>query len=118
MKKQDDDIEQRLLSHASLDELIKMKMEEELQAEFKMAESKPEKKIITDISKVPENLVFSKQAVYKMFNRLNKTETYLSGVQAEAMLGLQTNIREKIKLGQMGAFSTENAYVRFEKVEC
>ena len=118
MKKQENHIEQRLLSHASLDELIKMKMEEELQAEFKKAQDQPKKGLVTDISKVPEALIFSKQAVYKMFNRTNKTETYLNGVQAEAMLGLQTNIREKIKLGQMEAFSVENAYVRFEKIEC
>lgn len=117
MKKDENDIEQRLLSHASLDELIKMKMEEELQAEFKKAEQKPKAELITDISKVPEYLIFSKQAVYKMFNRTNKSETYLNGVQAEALFGLQTSIREKIKLGQMDAFSTENAYVKFEKVE-
>lgn len=118
MKKDENDIEQRLLSHASLDELIKMKMEEELRAEFKKAKDTPEKKVITDISKVPTHLIFSKQAVYKIFNRINKTETYLNGLQAEAMLGLQNSIREKIKSGQMDAFSTDSAYVKFEKIEC
>lgn len=118
MKKQENELEQRLLNHASLDELIKIKMEEELKAEFRKSKETPKKQIITEISKVPANLIFSKQAVYKMFNRVNKTETYLNGLQAEAMLGLQTAIREKIKSGQMDAFSTDNAYVKFEKVEC
>ena len=117
-KEETNDLEQRLLSQASLDDLIKMKMEEELKAEFKKSKEKPQKQIINDISKVPTKLIFSKQAVYKMFNRINKTETYLNGLQAEAMLGLQTAIREKIKSGQMDAFSTEDAYVKFEKIEC
>jgi hypothetical protein len=117
MTKQSNDAEQRLLNHASLDELIKMKMEEELNAELEKARIKPEIKIITDISNVPENLIFSKRAVYKLFNRINKVETYINGLQAEAMLGLQTANRAKIKAGQMDAFSTDCAYVKFEKIE-
>lgn len=115
MKKDD---EEKLLSHASLDELIKMKMEEELKAEFEKAKQKPKIQTITDISKVPTELIFSKKSVYRIFNRINKTETYINGLQAESMLGLQNNVREKIKAGQMDAFSTEGAYVKFEKVEC
>lgn len=116
-KKEQNDLEQRLLNHASLDELIKIKMEEELKAEFDKSKEKPELRIITDISKVPADLIFSKHAVYKIFNRINKTETYLNGLQAEAMLGLQTVIREKIRSGQMDAFSTDTAYVKFEQIE-
>ncbi len=117
-KKDENELEQRLLTHASLDELIKIKMEEEIKTEVKKAQEKPKKQIITDISKVPAKLIFSKQAVYKLFNRSNKTETYINGMQAEAMLGLQNVIREKIKSGQMDAFSTDNIYVKFEKIEC
>lgn len=116
-KKDEQDVEQRLLSHASLDELIKMKMEEELNAEIQKSKEKPKLQIVTDISKVPTDLIFSKVAVYKVFNRINKTESYVNGLQAEAMLGLQISVREKIKTGQMDAFSTESAYVKFEKVE-
>lgn len=117
MKKEQNTQEQRLLSHASLDELIKIKMEEELKEEFQKAKVIPQKKVITDISEVPSGMVFSRQTVFKMFNRANKTETYLNGLQAEALLGLQNVIREKMKLGQMDAFSTEGAYVKFEKIE-
>lgn len=116
-KKETNEIEQRLLSQASLDELIKIKMEEELKVELEKAKEKPRKKIVTDISKVPSELIFSKEAVYRLFNRNNKTETYINGIQAEAMLGHQNNVREKVKSGQMDAFSTDNAYVKFEKVE-
>lgn len=118
MKKEINEQEQRLLSQNSLDDLIKIKMEEELNAEFEKAKKQPEQQIIKDISKVPTELIFSKQAVYKIFNRVNKTETYINGLQAESMLGLQNTIREKIRMAQMDAFSTDSAYVKFEKIEC
>lgn len=117
MKKDTNEIEQRLLNSASLDELIKMKMEEELSAEFVKSNEVVKTRLITDISQVRSDLIFSKQSVFKIFNRVNKTESYLNGLQAEAMLGLQTTIREKIKSGLMDAFSTETAYVKFEKIE-
>lgn len=119
MTKKDNEtnIEQRLLNHASLDELIKMKMEEELKAEFEKAKKKPQIQVITDISEVPADLIFSKKSVYKLFNRINKTETFINGMQAESMLGLQNSVREKIKQGQMDAFSTDEVYIKFEKVE-
>lgn len=116
MTKNEDEI--KLLNHASLDDLIKMKMEEELKAEFEKAKQKIKTQIITDISKVPMELIFSKKSVYKLFNRINKTETFINGMQAESMLGLQNSVREKIKSGQMDAFSTDEVYVKFEKVEC
>lgn len=117
-KKDENEQEQRLLSQSSLDDLIKMKMEEELKAELVKLKEKPKKQVITDISKVPTELIFSKQAVYKIFNRIHKTETYINGMQAESMLGLQNTTREKIKSGQMDAFSTDDAYVKFEEIEC
>lgn len=117
MKKEDNNAEQRLLNSASLDELIKMKMEEEMKKELLIAEKIPEKTKETDIKKVPQELIFSKKATYRLFNRTNKTETFINGVQAEAMLGLQNNLREKVKKGESDAFSTDSAYVRFECVE-
>lgn len=110
-------IEQRLLNHASLDELIRMKMEEEINAEFEKSKEKPEKKILSRISEVPTDLIFSKKAVYKVFNRVNKVQTYINGLQAESMLGLQSAVRNKIKMGIMEAFSTETSYVKFEEIE-
>lgn len=116
MTKELDEQEQRLLKSASLDELIKRKMEEELKAEIEKAKIHPKKETITDISKVPQNLIFSKNAVFKLFNRNTKVETFINGLQAESLLGMQNSIREKVKSGQMDAFSTEDAYVKFEKI--
>lgn len=117
MKPKDDDIEQMLLNNASLDELIKMKIEKEFKAEQEMAKTKPQKKVITDIEKVPKSKIFSKQAVFRLFNRKNKTETFINGMQAEALLGIQNSIREKIYNGEVSAFTTEDAYVKFEKID-
>jgi len=112
----DDAVVQKLLNHASLDELIRMKMEEEIQHEFENSQKISEEKIITNISEVPVDMIFSKHAVYKVFNRINKVQTYVNGLQAEAMLGLQTSARNKILAGSIDAFSTDTLYVKFEKV--
>jgi len=105
------------LSTKSLDELIKIKMEEELKAELDKAKARPDKKLLVEIAQVPKELIFSKRAIYRVFNRVNKTETFINGIQAEAMLGLQMQIRSKIVEGEMDAFSTDSAYVKFEKIE-
>lgn len=115
--KNEECLEQRLLNNASLDELIRMKMEEEINAEFEKSKEKPEKKILSKISEVPTDLIFSKKAVYKVFNRVNKVQTYINGLQAESMLGLQSAVRNKIKMGLMEAFSTDTSYVKFEEIE-
>lgn len=117
MNKDSNTDEQRLLNHASLDELIKIKMEEEMKAEKERAKEKHLKKIVKNIAEVPKELIFSKKAVYRVFNRITKIETFLNGLQAEAMLGLQTSVRAKIKAGEIDAFSTDDTYIKFEKVE-
>lgn len=33
------------------------------------------------------------------------------------MLGIQNSIREKIYKGELSAFTTEDAYVKFEKID-
>lgn len=115
MKTDEKNIEQALLLDLSLDELIKKKMEEELRAELNKINKKPERTIITSLSDVPKEHVFSKYSVYKIFNKVNKQESYLNGLQAEALIGTQNSVREKMLAGVLDAFSTENAYVKFEK---
>ena len=53
--------------------------------------------------------------MYRYFNRKTKCETFVNGVQADALIGIQNNIREKMLKGELNAFTTENAYVKFEK---
>jgi len=119
MSDKNKNIEEMLLTGASLDDLIRMKMEAEFKDEIekaKMSKNSPKKRIYTEIKDVPKSLIFSKQAVYKLFNRNTKQETFINGVQAEALIGLQNNVRTKFLNGEMSAFSTDEAYVKFEKV--
>ena len=112
------DAEEMLLNNASLDDLIKMKIEREFMSDLKKSKEKPQKKIYTDIKDVPTNQIFSKNAVYRYFNRKSMNETFINGVQAEALIGIQNAIREKMQKGELSAFTTDDAYIKFEKVEC
>ena len=107
------DIEQVLLSNASLDELIKMKIDEEFKQKPQNIKSKS--KIITEIKNVPTDKIFSKNTIFRLYNRKNLTQCCINGIQAEALLGIQTDIREKILSGDLTSFSTDDAYVKFEK---
>ncbi len=110
-------IEDALLSGKSIDELIKIKMKEEIKSAFKNVSVKFEKKRIYDIKKVPQKELFSKKSVFKKFNKLNNTISYINGIQAEAMLGLDSVSRERLIKGEIEVFSTENAFVKFEYAE-
>lgn len=119
MANKSQNIEEILLTGASLDDLIRMKIEAEFKSEIENAQKEKisnNKKIYTEIKDVPKELIFSKLAIYKLFNRTTKQETFINGVQAEALIGLQNNVREKFLNGEMSAFSTDEAYVKFEKV--
>lgn len=112
-----DDTEKMLISNTSIEELIKMKIEEEFLSDLEKSKELPKPKIYKDIKDIPKDKVFSKQATYRYFNRNTKCETFINGVQAEALIGLQNNIREKIQNRELSAFTTEDAYVKFEKAE-
>ena len=108
-----------LFSYASLDDLIRMILEAEFIEEMILANelnSKKVKKTYTNIKDVPREYIFSKAAVYKYYNRHTKCETFINGIQADALLGLQSNIRQKIAAGELSTFSTDDAYVKFESV--
>lgn len=107
------DIEQVLLSNASLDELIKMKIDEEFKP--KQEKNKYKSKVITEIKDVPVNKIFSKNTIFRVYNRRNLTQSCINGIQAEALLGVQNDIRDKILSGTLTSFSTEDSYVKFEK---
>lgn len=107
------DVEQALLNNASLDELIKMKIEQEFKK--RPVKQKSEPKEVTDLKDVPPEKIFSKSSVFHVFNRNNGTETFINGVQADAMIGIQAGIREKFLNKTLTTFSTDDAYVKFEK---
>jgi len=119
MTNKNQNIEELLLTETSLDDLIKMKIEAEFKNEIlnsKKLRTSDTKIIYTEIKDVPKELIFSKHAIYKVFNRSTKQETLINGIQADALIGLQNNIRTKLLCKEISAFSTDEIYVKFEKV--
>lgn len=118
MTNKNKDIEEILLTGTSLDDLIRMKIESEFRNEIantKTLNSTNLKTIYTEIKDIPKELIFSKHATYRVFNRNTKLETFINGIQADALIGLQNNIRTKLLNKEISAFSTEDTYVKFEK---
>lgn len=109
------DIEERLLNNATLDDLIKMKMEKEFMEDMKKSKEKVQPKTYLNIKDLPPDKIFSKYSIFRYFNRKTKCETFINGIQADALIGIQNNIREKMLKGELNAFTTENAYIKFEK---
>lgn len=108
--------EDLLIGNLSIDELIKKKMEEEIKNEMLKSAKTPQNKEITNIADVPKEFIFSKLSVFKVFNRITKQVSYINGLQADSLLGLQNNLRLKIQNGEADTFSTENSYIKFEKI--
>lgn len=111
------DAEALLLSNASLEDLIKMKIEKEFMNDLKKSKEKPIPKTYTNIKDLPKDKIFSKYSIYKFFNRKTGCETFINGIQADALIGLQTNVRSKMLEGELNAFTTDDAYIKFEKAE-
>lgn len=97
------DMEKMLISGKSIDELIQMKIQEDYKSLREEIKKTPKIEKITDISKVPMSLIFSKAAVYKVFNKTTRTESLINGIQAESMRDFRNRSEicfwpEKLKL--------------------
>ena len=110
-------IEDALISGKNLDELIKLKMKEEMTNVFSKIIQKSEKHRVFDIKKIPKNSIFSRNTIFKKFNKSNNTISYINGIQAESLLGLDEATRKKLQDGEIEVFSTDNAFVKFEYTE-
>lgn len=107
------DAEKMLLTGKSIDELIQMKIQQDYKAIQEKIKNVPKVRKIENISEVPKSLIFSKQSVYKVFNKTNGTESLVNGIQAEAMLGMQESVRDSLLAGRIGAFISGDSYVEF-----
>ena len=107
--------EEMLLNNTSLDELIKMRIEKEFMDDLKKSKEKPKKREYTNIKDVPKDRIFSKCSVFRCFNRNTKCETFINGIQADALLGVQDTVRKKILQGELSAYIADDSYIKFEK---
>ncbi len=110
-------IESALLSGKSIDELIKIKMKEEIKNTFEKVNKTPKKVKIFDIKEIPSKVLFSRNSVFKKYNKQNDTISYINGIQAEGLLGLDETSKEKLLSGEIEVFSTDNSFVKFEYSE-
>ena len=113
----DKEFEQILLNKTSLDDLIKKKIENEFIVSLEKSKVKPKTKRVTDIGLAPKELIFSQQAVFKLYNKNSQMQSYINGIQAEALLGLQNSLRDEIAQGKASSFVTDDAYVKFDYIE-
>lgn len=107
------DVEKMLLTGKSIDELIQMKIQQDYKALQEKAKNVPKEHKIENISEVPHSLLFSKFSIFKVFNKINQTESLVNGIQAEAMLGMQETVRNALLNGKISAFISGDSYVEF-----
>ncbi len=112
-----EDIEQVLLSGSSIDELIKKKIDSQIADEMKLARNKPAASKTMDIKEVSPQDIFTKTTTFLVFNRQNKQESYINGIQAESLTGMQPQLREKLLKKESDSFLTENYYVKFHSAK-
>ena len=107
------DKEEMLLKGISLDELISMKMQEDYKNLMKEVERPVKVVQVKDITKLAQDVIFSKKSVFRTFNKITKTESFITGLQAEGMLGLQNDLRKSFCEGKIKAFISGDNYVEF-----
>lgn len=107
------DKEEMLLTGKSLDELIAMKIQEDYKNLLKEVKKPVKVSKITDKTKLTPEIIFSKKAVFKTFNKTTRTESYITGLQAEGMLGLQNDVRQALCSGKTNSFIAGDTYVEF-----
>ena len=117
MKKTENLTEEILLNNKSIDELIRIKMQQELKSAFNNRVGKQSKVIIRDIKDVPIDKIFTKKAVFRVFNKETQIETLINGLQAEALIWMQNDVREKFRRKETYIFSTDTLFVKFESIE-
>ena len=107
------DKEEMLLKGLSLDELIAKKIEEDYKNLLKEVRKPVSISKITDLENLPPDVIFSKKSVFKTFNKTTRTESYINGLQAEGLLGLQKDTREALISGKTKSFISGDTYVEF-----
>ena len=110
------EIEKLLLNDSAYDKLMKNKIEKEFIKEVELAKS-GKVKFITDIKKVPEDKLFTKEAVFEIINKSSKTKSFITGVQAEGFLGTKYSDRESLLKGEITSFVNGNNFIKFVKVK-
>lgn len=110
--KENKDIEKILLSDKAYEKFINSKVEKEFK-DLTNENNKKESITIKEINDVPQDKLFSKNAVYIVMNKRSKTQSYINGVQADGFLGSDNALRQKFINKECDYFVAGNNYIKF-----
>ena len=100
-------------SSPSFDELMMQKFAQEAQSEIDEHKNKKKNEIIEDFKLLPIEFIFSNKSVYKLFNRLNKTESLINGLQFESYVANNPTLKKKLLDKKIDCFANEQYYIKF-----
>lgn len=109
-----DQIDKILTSNVDWDLLLQEKMSKNADEEKKIAKNNAEIVIINKINDVPKKFILSKNASFKVFSKNSKEESFVNGIQADSLLGLENHLRQKLLNGEIASFSTDTHFVTFQ----
>lgn len=102
-------IEEKLLNSEKVEKAIGEVIKEEI-AEAR----KPKQEIvITDIKEVPKGKIFSHNTAFNVFNRVNKTENSMNGIQTDSLLGLNKQKRKQLEAGEISEVTIGDYHIEF-----
>ena len=102
-------LEEKLLNSTSVEKAIKEVIADEI------AEAKKPKVIteITEITEVPKGQVLGIHSAFTVFNRVNKTESALNGIQVDSLLGLNQARRKQLENAQVSELTIGDYHITF-----
>ena len=100
------------------DLLIEKNLKERIKEEIQAAKNqKKEEKKELKFEELSEKELFSQRSLWKVFNRRNYTNSIINGVQAEAFLGANDNLRTEIINHKTDCFLANHLYIEFYAYE-
>ena len=100
-------------SSPSFDELMMQKFAQEAKTEIEEQKNKKDNEIIEDFKLLPKEYIFSIKSVYKLFNRINKTQSFINGLQFESYVASNSTLKKKLLDKKIDCFANEQYYISF-----
>lgn len=100
-------------SSPSFDELMMQKFAQEAKTEIEEEKNKIDNQLIEDFKLLPQKFIFSTKSVYKLFNRVNKTQSFINGAQFESYVANNPTLKKKLLDKKIDCFANEQYYIKF-----
>ncbi len=100
---------------SSFDEMMMQKFAAEAQNELQEQKNKKKDCVIENFMELPKDLIFSVKSVYKLFNRITKTESLINGLQFESYIANNQSLKQKLIEKKIDCYASENYFIKFYK---